>query len=311
MEQNRTLLLTGGAGMVGRNIQEHPRAGGWKIVAPGSDELDLTDAAATNAFVADLKPSLVVHSAGQVGGIQANMAQPVAFLERNATMGRNILMAAYRSGVKRVLNLASTCMYPRAAPNPLTEDMILTGELEPTNEGYAIAKIMATRLCQYINREDPEARYKTLIPCNLYGRHDKFDPKHSHLLPAIIHKIHNAKTKGHAKVEIWGTGTARREFMYAGDLADAVLRAADDIDRIPELMNIGLGYDYTINEYYNAVAEVIGWKGQFTHDLSKPVGMTQKLTDSTRQTVWGWAPPTSLADGIEKTYCFYLNEATK
>lgn len=311
MAQNGTILLTGGAGMVGRNIQEHPRAGGWEIVAPSSAELDLTDAAATHAFVADVKPDLVVHCAGQVGGIQANMAQPVAFLERNVTVGRNILMSAYQAGVKRVLNLASTCMYPRAAPNPLTEDMILTGELEPTNEGYAIAKIMATRLCQYINREDPEARYKTLIPCNLYGRHDKFNPKHSHLLPAIIHKIHNAKTEGHAEVEIWGAGTARREFMYAGDLADAVLRAANDIDRIPEVMNIGLGYDYTINDYYSAVAEVIGWKGEFIHDLSKPVGMMQKLTDSTRQTVWGWSPPTSLADGIAKTYKFYLKEATK
>lgn len=311
MTQKGTLFLTGGSGMVGRNIQEHPRAADWRIVAPSSAELDLTDASAVDAFMDKTQPDLVVHSAGQVGGIQANMAHPVAFLERNITMGRNILMGAHRAGVKQVLNLASTCMYPRAAPNPLTEDMILTGALEPTNEGYAIAKIMATRLCQYINREDPEARFKTLIPCNLFGRHDKFDPKHSHLLPAIIHKMYIAKAEGHAEIEIWGAGTARREFMYAGDLAAAVLRAADQIDEIPELMNVGLGNDYTINEYYRAVADVIGWEGQFTHDLSKPVGMMQKLIDSTRQTDWGWAPPTSLADGIAKAYDFYLNEATK
>lgn len=303
----QTLLLTGGSGMVGRNILEHPSAGDWTILAPASRELDLTDAGAVTDYVAAHKPDLVIHAAGQVGGIQANMAHPVAFLERNTAMGRNIIMAAYQCGVRNLLNLASTCMYPRAAANPLREEMILTGELEPTNEGYALAKIMATRLCQYIRREDETAQYKTLIPCNLYGRHDKFDPKHSHLLAAIIHKIHNAKTEGHAEVEIWGAGTARREFLYAGDLADAVLRAAHDIDRIPEVMNIGLGYDCTINEYYNAVADVISWKGRFTHDLSKPVGMIQKLTDTTRQTVWGWSPPTSLTDGVAKAYDFYLN----
>lgn len=244
-----------------------------------------------------------------MGGIHANMAQPVAFLERNTAMGRNIIMAAYQSGVRRFLNLASTCMYPRAAVNPLREEMILTGELEPTNEGYALAKIMATRLCQYIRREDAQAQYKTLIPCNLFGRHDKFDPKTSHLLPAIIHKVHQAKVNGAPSVEIWGDGTARREFMYAGDLADAVLRAAADIDALPELMNCGLGHDHAINDYYRTVAEVIGWDGTFTHDLSKPVGMKQKLCATDRQSDWGWSAPTSLRDGIKATYDFYLKEA--
>ncbi len=309
-EHRGTLLLTGGSGMVGRNIQEHPKASQWHLLAPGSAEMNLMDAEAVRAYVAEHEPDVIVHSAGQVGGIQANMAHPVAFLERNVAMGRNIIMAAQETGVRQFLNLASTCMYPREAPNPLTEDMILTGPLEPTNEGYALAKIMATRLCQYINRENPDLNYKTLIPCNLFGRYDKFDPKHSHLLPAIIHKMHIALTEGAAEVEIWGAGTARREFMYAGDLADAVLRAAEEIEDIPELMNIGLGHDYTINDYYQAVAEVIGWQGQFVHDLSQPVGMMQKLTDSTLQTQWGWAPPTTLKDAIAKSYAFYLNEAS-
>jgi GDP-L-fucose synthase len=307
----QTLLLTGGSGMVGRNILEHPAAGDWTILAPASRELDLTDAGAVTDYVVAHKPDLVIHAAGQVGGIQANMAHPVAFLERNTAMGRNIIMAAYQSGVRNFLNLASTCMYPRAAENPLREEMILTGELEPTNEGYALAKIMATRLCQYIRREDETAQYKTLIPCNLYGRHDKFDPKHSHLLPAIIHKVHLAKQNGEKTVEIWGDGTARREFMYAGDLADAVMRAASDIDALPELMNCGLGHDHTINAYYETVADVIGWDGEFTHDLSKPVGMKQKLCATDRQDGWGWRAPTSLRDGIKTTYDFYLNEATK
>ncbi|WP_136635760.1 GDP-L-fucose synthase family protein [Pseudooceanicola onchidii] len=309
MSRNGTLLLTGGSGMVGRNILEHPRAAGWTILAPASAELDLTDAAMTDAYVADKKPDIVVHCAGQVGGIQANMAQPVAFLERNTAMGRNIIMAAHKAGVRRFLNLASTCMYPRTAPNPLTEDMILTGELEPTNEGYALAKIMATRLCQYIRREDEGAQYKTLIPCNLFGRHDKFDPRHSHLLPAIIHKVYEAQQAGSSEVEIWGDGTARREFMYAGDLADAVLKAAEEIEAIPDLMNVGLGHDHSINDYYRTVADVIGWDGTFTHDLGRPVGMKQKLCDTTRQTDWGWHAPTTLPDAIAKTYDFYLTEA--
>lgn len=307
----QTILLTGGSGMVGRNILEHPSAGDWTILAPTSRELDLTDAEAVAAYVAGHKPDLVIHAAGQVGGIQANMAHPVAFLERNTAMGRNIIMAAYRSGVRNFLNLASTCMYPRAATNPLREEMLLTGELEPTNEGYALAKIMATRLCQYIRREDEAAQFKTLIPCNLYGRHDKFDPKHSHLVPAIIHKVHLAKQNGEKTVEIWGDGMARREFMYAGDLSDAVMKAASDIDALPELMNCGLGHDHTINAYYETVADVIAWDGEFTHDLSKPVGMKQKLCSTDRQDGWGWTAPTSLRDGIKMTYDFYLNEATK
>ncbi|UYP67508.1 GDP-L-fucose synthase [Thalassobacter stenotrophicus] len=306
----QTMLLTGGSGMVGRNILEHTWAGAWTILAPGSRELDLTDARATTDYVAAHKPDLVIHAAGQVGGIQANMAHPVAFLERNTAMGRNIIMAAYQSGVRNFLNLASTCMYPRAAENPLREEMILTGALEPTNEGYALAKITATRLCQFIRREDNAAQYKTIIPCNLFGRHDKFDPKHSHLLPAIIHKVHLAKQNGETTVEIWGDGTARREFMYAGDLADALMKGASDIDALPELMNCGLGHDHTINAYYETVADVIGWEGTFTHDLSKPVGMKQKLCAIDRQTEWAWSAPTSLRDGIKSTYEFYLNGAT-
>ncbi|MEP4037162.1 GDP-L-fucose synthase [Pseudophaeobacter sp.] len=301
-----TMLLTGGGGLVGRNIQAHPGAANWHILAPRSAELDLTDAGAVDAYLARHQPDLVVHAAGRVGGIQANMANPVAFLDENTAIGRNIIMGAHRAGVRQFLNLASTCIYPRAAENPLREDMVLTGTLEPTNEGYAIAKILALRLCEYIRREDEGAQYKTLIPCNLYGAYDKFDPKHSHLLPAIIHKVHQAQKNGETSVEIWGDGTARREFMYAADLADAVLRAAADMASLPDSLNIGLGQDHTINDYYATVAEVIGWDGTFTHDLSKPVGMKQKLCDTARQQDWGWQAPTSLRDGIAQTYRHYL-----
>ncbi|PVA11205.1 GDP-fucose synthetase [Pelagivirga sediminicola] len=303
-----TILLTGGSGMVGRNIRAHARAADWTILAPSSAELDLTDSAAVQARMEALRPDLVIHAAGRVGGIHANMAHPVAFLADNAAMGQNVILGARAAGVRRLINLASTCMYPRAAPNPLHEDMILTGPLEPTNEGYALAKIMATRLCEYIRREDPSLLYKTLIPCNLYGLHDKFDPKQSHLVPAIIHKLHDARLTGAPSVEIWGDGTARREFMFAGDLADAVLRAAEDMDALPDLMNVGPGHDHSINDYYAAAADVIGWTGEFTHDLGRPVGMQRKLCATDRQTAWGWQPETSLAEGLRQTYRHYLQE---
>lgn len=300
------LFLTGGSGMVGRNVQDHAAAANWQIVAPSSRELDLMNSAAVAEFIKSEQPDLIVHSAGKVGGIRANMAEPVAFLDRNITIGRNLIMGAYEAGVKRLINLGSTCIYPRAAANPLSEDLLLTGELEPTNEGYAIAKIFALRLCEYIRREDPTFQYKTLIPCNLFGPYDKFDPQVSHLLPAIIQKVHDAKLAGDPTVEIWGDGMARREFMYSADLADAVFRATDDIENIPDLMNVGVGDDHSINDYYETVARVIGWQGSFTHDLSKPTGMARKLSDTSRQTAWGWQPQTSLEDGITKTYQYYL-----
>lgn len=300
------LLITGGSGMVGRNLREHPAIAGWQVLAPSSAELDLTDAAAVRRWLADHRPDAVIHAAGLVGGIQANMARPVDFLVINAAIGQSVILGARDAGITRFINLASTCMYPRGMDTPLSEDMVLTGELEPTNEGYAIAKILATRLCQYIRREDASLHYKTLIPCNLYGRHDKFDPAHSHLVPAVIHKVHQAKQAGSDSVEIWGDGTARREFLYAGDLADATLRALDRIDTLPDLMNVGLGHDHSINDYYAAAAEVVGWTGRFVHDLSRPVGMKRKLSDVSCLSAWGWQAPTSLRDGLRRTYDFYL-----
>jgi GDP-L-fucose synthase len=305
------IFLTGGHGMVGQNILEHPLANEYEIFSPNSKELDLTDASATQHYVDKVKPYAVIHAAGRVGGIQANIANPVDFLVTNADLGRNVILAAYKSGVPQLINLASSCMYPRNAHNPLKEDLILQGELEPTNEGYALAKIFATRLCEYINREvenkgQSTIRYKTLIPCNLYGRHDKFEPQHSHLIPAIIHKVHQAKIQGLSEVDIWGDGTARREFMYAGDLAGAVLQGLRDYDVIPNLLNIGLGHDHSINDYYEIAAQVINWHGRFVHDTSKPVGMKQKLVDITRQRTWGWGAATSLQAGIQRAYEYYL-----
>lgn len=302
------ILLTGAGGMVGKNFLEHPQVSAFEVLTPSSKKLDLRDFSAVQAFLKKHRPDMVIHAAGKVGGIQANISKPIAFLLENLDMGRNIVWASRQMGIKRLINLGSSCMYPRNHDEPLDEQLVLKGELEPTNEGYALAKVVTARLCEYISREDRLFQYKTLIPCNLYGRHDKFDPVHSHLISAVIYKIHQAKIAGYEQVEIWGDGTARREFMYAGDLADLLVRAIKEFDSLPDMMNVGLGHDFTINEYYQVAAEVMGYRGSFTHDLSKAVGMARKLVSVRQQQVWGWSSKTSLNAGIEQAYEFYLKE---
>lgn len=300
------IFLTGGNGLVGRNLLEHPWCKELEVLAPSRKEVDLLDYRAVHSYLAANRPDLVIHAAGTVGGIQANMREPVRFLLENLDMGRNVVWGARQAGVKRLINLGSSCMYPREAENPLREEYVLGGPLEPTNEGYALAKITVARLCEYIGREDSEYRYRTLIPCNLYGRWDKFDPTHSHLIAAVIEKVHRAMISGDETVEIWGDGTARREFMYAGDLADCIMEGARRFDELPPLMNVGPGEDHAINDYYQAVADVIGFKGRFVHDLDRPVGMKQKVVAVDRLAAWGWRPGTTLHEGIAKTYRYYL-----
>ncbi len=302
------ILLTGAGGMVGRNILEHPAIGDFEMLAPRSSELNLLDFHAVQTYLKQHKPDMVIHAAGKVGGIQANMREPVSFLLENLDMGRNVVLSAHQAGVKRLINLGSSCMYPCNYSEPLREELVMQGELEPTNEGYALAKIVTARLCDYIAREDMSFKYKTLIPCNLYGRYDKFDPLHSHLLPAIIHKVHLAKQTGQQTVEIWGDGSARREFMYAGDLADAVVIAVNKFESLPAYMNVGLGHDFTINEYYQVASDVMGYTGSFVHDLTKPDGMARKLVSVERQQHWGWNAKSDLRTGLKKTYEFYLKE---
>jgi len=302
------IMITGANGMVGKNLLEHAGIKNHEIFAPLRSELDLFDSVSVENYVSRIAPDMIIHTAGKVGGIQANMREPVNFLLENLDMGRNIVWAARKSGVKRLLNLASSCVYPRNAPNPLREEYILTGELEPTNEGYALAKVTVARLCQYISNQDPDFQYKTLLPCNLYGRWDKFDPAHSHLIPAILHKLHRAVVTGQDVVEIWGDGLARREFMCSADLADCLVEGVGRFEALPAVMNVGLGHDYSINEYYEISAEVVGYRGHFVHDLSKPVGMKQKVVDTERLTQWGWQPKISLRDGLASTYAFYCRQ---
>lgn len=300
------IMLTGARGMVGSNILESAFASSYDWFAPGRSELNLENYDSVKNYINRYQPDIIIHAAGRVGGIQANMANPVEFLVENIDIGRNVIMASKLCGVKKLINLSSSCIYPRNGSNPLTEDMVLSGELEPTNEGYALAKIVALRLCQYISREDSSFQYKTLIPCNLYGKHDKFDPVNSHLIPAIINKIHQAKILNLNSVEIWGDGSARREFMYVEDLVDFIFKTLDSFSEVPDVINVGLERDFSINEYYEEVRTVLGWPGFFTHDLTKPVGMKQKKVSIKKLNLIRWKAGTSLNDGIRKTYNFYL-----
>jgi len=300
------ILLTGSNGMVGKNILEHNSAHNYDFLTPSSKELNLLNYQDVKNYIAFNQPGFIIHSAGKVGGIQANIKEPVSFLIDNIDMGRNIIMAAKENNIKNLLNLASSCMYPRDAVNPLSENLILKGELEPTNEGYAIAKIMSTRLCEYIVKEDNSKNYKTVIPCNLYGKYDKFHPKNSHMIPAVMRKIHDANLSGANEINIWGDGSARREFMYVEDLSDFIFYAITKFDKMPQNINVGLGYDYSINDYYSEIAKVLDYKGLFSHDLTKPIGMKQKLINNTKQKEFGWKHKTTLKEGLIKTYKYYL-----
>lgn len=293
--------------MVGRNLVALAEKEGYEVLAPPRTELDLNSQANIENYILQYKPDVVVHAAGLVGGIQANMAAPYDFCYQNLLIGLNVVNAAYSAGVKRLVNLGSSCMYPRNAKNPLTETQILQGELEPTNEGYAIAKVAVARICDYISQQHGVA-YKTLIPCNLYGYWDKFDPNHSHMIPAVVRKIHEAKINNSPAVDIWGDGTVRREFMFAEDLARFILFSFNEFEQLGQYTNVGIGSDHTINEFYDVIAGVVGYEGDFEHDLTKPTGMSQKLVDTSELVRIGWKAQTSLQEGVQKTYEFYLRE---
>jgi len=292
--------------MVGRNISAYAKQlPGYVIDAPSRLELDLHNEVALKKYLLASAPDFVIHAAGLVGGIQANIASPFDFCFQNMQIGLNVIKASHEAGITRLMNLGSSCMYPRAAQNPLLETALLSGALEPTNEGYAVAKIAVARLAEYITQQYGVS-YKTIIPCNLYGLWDKFGEHHSHMIPAVIRKIHEAKVQKLDSVEIWGDGNARREFLFAEDLADFIFFALKKFDELPIYTNVGLGYDYSINEYYSVIKEALGYTGAFTHDLTRPTGMPQKLLDITRQTQLGWQPKIDLKTGVQRTYQYFL-----
>jgi GDP-L-fucose synthase len=288
------ILLTGGSGMLGQAILRCASPA-LQIIAPTRDVLDCADERAVCEYFAAHRFDCVIHSAAKVGGIQANMTDQAGFLTQNMRISLNVIEAARAVKVPKLVFFGSSCMYPKDLGRVLREDDVLSAPLEPTNEGYALAKIAGTRLCQYVSEQDGLA-YRCFIPCNLYGPGDCYDPARSHLLAAIIAKLHAGDGT------IWGDGTARREFVYVDDLARFVLGSLDQLEDMPALLNLGAGVDYSVTEYYQMVADVIGYSGEFTHDASRPAGMQAKLMDCTQAREFGWAPQTSLKDGVAAAY---------
>ena len=303
------VLITGGSGLVGSALSQFlpSKMDDHNFLFPSSKVLNLLHKCEVKQYLNDNKIDFFIHAAGKVGGIQANIEDPLSFYLDNLYMGLNLLEGAFAVGVKRGINLGSSCIYPHNFERPIKEEDLLKGELEPTNEGYALAKLGVIKLAQFIHQADNTVEYKTIIPCNLYGPGDSFDPENSHLIPAIIKKIHDAVRNEETSVEIWGDGTARREFMYSEDLAKFIYTAILKFDDLPFLINIGLGSDYTINEFYQTVAKVLDYKGSFDHDLSRPTGMKRKLVDTSKMDNLNWITKTSLEEGILKTYKSYTN----
>ncbi len=307
MLADQKIYVAGHRGMVGGALCRRLRASGVEsIVTATSAELDLRRQEATEAFISEHRPDTVVVAAAKVGGIVANSTYPAEFAYDNLMIASNLIEAAHRNGVDRLLFLGSSCIYPKFADQPIREDGLLAGKLEPTNEAYAIAKIAGLKLCEYYRKQYGRL-YFAAMPCNLYGLGDNYHPENSHVIPGLIRRFHERKKEGAASVTIWGTGTPRREFLFADDLAEAIVFLLEHEDP-PDLINIGAGYDVTILELAKTIGRVVGFEGDILTDPSKPDGTPRKLMDSTLMSELGWAPSTSLEDGLRMAYEEFSNE---
>jgi GDP-L-fucose synthase len=303
------IYVAGHRGLVGSAIVRALKAREYdNLLLATSAELDLRDQAKVKAFFKSERPDHVFVAAAKVGGILANDTYPAQFLYDNLMIETNVIHAAYEFGVKKLLFLGSTCIYPRLAPQPLREEYLLTGPLESTNEWYAVAKIAGIKLCQAYHRQHG-CRFISAMPTNLYGPGDNFDLETSHVLPALIRKFHEVKLANDPSVEIWGTGTPRREFLHVDDCASACLHLMDVYEQ-PEHINIGVGTDITISELAEIVQKVVGYNGDIVYDKSKPDGTPRKLVDVSKIFALGWQPRISLEEGIRSTYEWYVKEAT-
>jgi len=297
--------VAGHRGMVGSAVVRRlQRAGFEHILTRTRQELDLMDRSAVRGFFESERPDYVVDAAARVGGIAANFEKPVEFLIENLTIQNNVIQAAADFGVTKLLFLGSSCIYPKLAPQPLTEDALLTGPLEPTNDAYAIAKIAGIKLCQAYAREYGK-NFISGMPTNLYGPNDNFDLHTSHVLPALIRKVHEAKECGAKEVSVWGSGTPRREFLHVDDLADACFFLLENYSS-PEIVNIGCGEDVSIKELAETVCEVLGFQGSLVFDASKPDGTPRKLMNVGRLLALGWKPRIGLKEGIRDAYEWFL-----
>jgi GDP-L-fucose synthase len=310
LSPNTQIYVAGHRGLVGSAIVRALKAQGFsQLLLRTHRELDLTDQAAVLEFFQKERPQAVIMAAARVGGIQANNVRPAEFIRDNLLIQDNVIDAAYQAGVAKFVFLGSSCIYPKLAPQPIKEDSLLTGPLEPTNEWYAIAKIAGVKMCQAYRRQYGFNAI-SLMPTNLYGPGDNFDLQNSHVLPALIRRFHEAKLRGDGSLTVWGTGTPRREFLHVDDLADAViylLRTYDD----EAIVNIGWGQDVTIRELAEIVASVAGFRGRLEFDSSKPDGTPRKLLDTSRLTALGWTPKIKLKAGIEDTYAWFKDHVAE
>lgn len=296
-------LLTGAGGMLGSSIAQQ-----WAVLRPGDElvgvrreDVDLRDRAATAEFIARAAPDVIIHAAARVGGIQAKLAEPVPYLLDNLLLDASVISAAMDSGVTDLLYVGSAAFYPEHFRQPFVEDDLLAAPLEKANEGYAIAKLAGAKLCEYASRQFGY-HYRVVVPSNLYGPNDDYSLSHGHLIAATIAKIHAAHVAGAPVVEVWGDGTARREFTFSDDLAGWLVAQAGNLGAWPDLVNVGAGVDHSITEYYETARDVVGYTGDFHYDTSKPAGMHQRLLDSSRARALGWEPTTQLREGMAQTY---------
>ena len=308
MNKESKIFVAGHRGMVGSAIVRRLQAEGFtQILTRNRSDLDLLDRLAVRRFFEIERPEFVFDAAARVGGIIANSEKPVEFLIENLTIQNNVIQAAADFGAAKLLFLGSSCIYPKLAPQPISEDSLLTGPLEPTNDAYALAKIAGIKLCQAYAKQYGK-NFISAMPTNLYGPNDNFDLRTSHVLPALIRKVHEAKTSGARTVAVWGTGTPRREFLHVDDLADACLFLLNNYDS-PEIVNIGCGEDFTIRELVETVCETLGFDGELVFDTSKPDGTPRKLLNTEKLRSLGWSPRIPLREGILDAYTWFLKSA--
>jgi len=305
MDKTDKIFVAGHRGMVGSALMRRFEAEAFSnVVTRERAQLDLTDEFAVAKFFAEERPDIAIIAAAKVGGIKANNDYPVEFLVENLRIQNNVIRAAYENGVRKLLFLGSSCIYPKFAPQPIPESALLSGPLEPTNEAYAIAKIAGIKLCQAYAREYG-ANFISAMPTNLYGPNDNFDLETSHVLAALLRKAHEAKTRNDRKLVVWGTGKPRREFLHVDDLAFACLLLLEKYDS-PEIINVGCGEDISIRELAELICDVVGFDGELAWDTNKPDGTPRKLLDVTKLHALGWKPAITLRDGIQLTYDWFV-----
>lgn len=305
MEKSDKIFVAGHRGLVGSALVRRLELDGFEnLVTRSRSQLDLCDQTAVDHFFSEEKPALVIFAAAKVGGIKANNDQPVEFLLENVQIQNNVIRAAHETGVRKLLFLGSSCIYPKHAPQPIPESALLTGPLEPTNEAYAIAKIAGIKLCQAYAREYG-AHFISAMPPNLYGPNDNFDLLSSHVLPALLRKAHDAKSSGARELVVWGSGKPRREFLHVDDLAAACIFLLEKYDS-PEIINLGCGEEVTIRGLAELICEVVGFKGELVWDTTKPDGTPRKLLDVSKVHALGWRHSIALRDGIAQTYEWFL-----